>query len=382
MRYPHVKMNMMSIWNRLFGKTIRTSLHAGIENLEPRQLLSASPQVKTIIADNRGQATITFTAPLNPATVTSGTARIVTAGGDSLLNTADDVVATSTLQYSGDTLFITANLPAGTRYRVQLLSGGIFGTNGKALYGNTGHAAKGGNFDISTTSQSFFAHFLTIAGQINVALTANTPLTNANFNAYTNLGAWDNSFIQNNPLTSNGTHAHFILVGGTFVVNSAGNIELATSKTKIKNEPVNHNTLGTLGMYKLTAAQDSDPNNSATNTWFFNLNDNRKTLDSQNGGYAVFGQITDKQGRNTLNALDKFPVFNATNFITTSNATSAALNDTKHQLTNAQTQLPVINPTTITAANTISPANDLVTIYRVAMLMNLKATVKAGVQQV
>ena len=378
---PPVKNIKALIWNRMTGKSVKP-LSCKIETLEPRQLMSAAPRVSTILCDNRGQATLTFSAPLNAATVTSSTARILTAGADSLLNTADDVAATTSIQYTGNTMFLTANLPAGTRYRVQLLSGGIFGTNGKALYGNTAKGGRGGNYDTSTINQSFFAHFNTIAGQINVILTANTPITNANFNAYTNLGAWDNTFIQTNPVTANGAKAHFTLVGGTFHVNSSNQIELTTVKTKIKNEFANHNTLGTIAMQKLNSSQDSDPANSATNTWFFNLNDNRKTLDSQNGGYTVFGQITDKQGRNTLAALDRFSVFNATNFIDSSNATSGALTDTKHQLTTAIAQLPVINPATVTTNNTIHPESDLVTIYRVSMLMDTKPTIIAGTQQV
>jgi cyclophilin family peptidyl-prolyl cis-trans isomerase len=57
--------------------------------------------------------------------------------------------------------------------------------------------------------------------------------------------------------------------------------------------PVIHNTFGTLAM--ATIAGNS---NSAANAFFFNLADNSATLDSENGGYTVFGQVI--SGSNVL----------------------------------------------------------------------------------
>ena len=44
---------------------------------------------------------------------------------------------------------------------------------------------------------------------------------------------------------------------------------------------------GTIAMAKL-----ANDENSATSQWFFNMVDNSEALDTQNGGFTVFGQIT------------------------------------------------------------------------------------------
>ena len=57
--------------------------------------------------------------------------------------------------------------------------------------------------------------------------------------------------------------------------------------------PVIHNTFGTLAMAKLAGQPDS-----AANQFIFNLADNSSTLDHQDGGYTVFGQVI--SGSNVL----------------------------------------------------------------------------------
>lgn len=112
-----------------------------------------------------------------------------------------------------------------------------------------------------------------------------TPTTAANFLTYIEEGLFD------------GTIFHrlvpgFVLQGGGYTwpsVNQfqAGGVPLPIEKyAPIINEPGNLNLAGTLAMAKISG----DPN-SATSGWFVNLVDN-PDLDTQNGGFTVFGRVT------------------------------------------------------------------------------------------
>ena len=60
-----------------------------------------------------------------------------------------------------------------------------------------------------------------------------------------------------------------------------------TANGPVINEPGVSNTLGTTSRAK----QFPTTSNSATDEFFFNLGDNSSNLDSQNGGFTVFGQV-------------------------------------------------------------------------------------------
>ena len=117
-----------------------------------------------------------------------------------------------------------------------------------------------------------------------VELTDNTPLTNANFLSYVNSGAYDNSKIHRSV-------QNFVVQGGgfsapTLAADQPGSDPVAIPTTgTIQNEPGNANTRGTIAMAKLGGQPDS-----ASSQFFFNL-DNNSFLDSDNGGYTVFGEI-------------------------------------------------------------------------------------------
>ena len=108
---------------------------------------------------------------------------------------------------------------------------------------------------------------------------------------YVNKGAYTNSFIHRSARdTSNNP---FVIQGGGFRwQNAAPNLSPIPQDPPVENEFRVSNTRGTIAMAKLESAP-----NSATNQWFFNLRDtNAENLDNQNGGFTVFGKITDAAG--------------------------------------------------------------------------------------
>src|SRR5436305_3737218 len=114
-----------------------SSTPTAVEPLEGRTLLAAvGPHVASFVADNRGQAVLTFDQSLNASTVTSRTALIYTAGRDGKFGTRDDVAQRTAVSYGRGALTLTAPLRANTAYRVPLLRGGINVTHGLALAGN------------------------------------------------------------------------------------------------------------------------------------------------------------------------------------------------------------------------------------------------------
>ncbi len=133
------------------------------------------------------------------------------------------------------------------------------------------------------------------------------PLTTTNFLKYVNNGAYNSSLMHRLALDlSNG--APFVLQGGGYypsyqsepaplntslnpgaIVDLDGNLATAnpTVNNEYSNSPTRPNVAGTIAMAKLSG----DPN-SASNQFFFNLEDNSTALNqNNNGGFTVFGQV-------------------------------------------------------------------------------------------
>ena len=117
------------------------------------------------------------------------------------------------------------------------------------------------------------------------------PLTVANFQDYVDANAYRDSIIHR-------SIPGFVIQGGGFAPT-----DLVETNPIDENDPVTNefssnrsNTRGTIAMAKLGGDPDS-----ATNQWFFNLEDNSNNLDNQNGGFTVFGQVL---GQSDLDIID------------------------------------------------------------------------------
>ena len=112
-----------------------------------------------------------------------------------------------------------------------------------------------------------------------------TPNTVSNFLNYVNSGRFNGTLIHRSV-------EDFIIQGGSFSFNATDNqLDSVTTDSPVQNEFEISNTRGTVAMAKLGGDPDS-----ATSGWFVNLSDNgggAASLDTQNGGFTVFGRVID-----------------------------------------------------------------------------------------
>lgn len=146
--------------------------------------------------------------------------------------------------------------------------------------------------------------FSTNAGQFCMELfETHTPITTDNFINYVNSGAYTNGIFHRSV-------PGFVIQGGGYkIIESSSGKTLSAVSTfpPIKNEFKISNTRGTVAMAKI----GGNPN-SATSQWFINLADNSgppSQLDTQNGGFTVFGRII-FDGMNIIDAIEDLPVSN------------------------------------------------------------------------
>lgn len=138
---------------------------------------------------------------------------------------------------------------------------------------------------------------ITNMGDIDIELFDDvTPVTVANFIKYITDGNYRNTFIHRSV-------PGFIIQGGGFRIEGNSILPISTDPP-IVNEYSISNTRGTIAMAKL----GGDPN-SATSQWFFNLADNSANLDNVNGGFTVFGRITEP-GLTVMDAIANLTVYN------------------------------------------------------------------------
>src|SRR5947208_8271514 len=137
-------------------------------------------------------------------------------------------------------------------------------------------------------SAGILAQFRTVFGDIEVELLdQDKPVTVRNFIRYVQSGLFRDAIIHRCIPT-------FVIQGGGFFVGNRNttNAILAPIPTfgTITNEfavgRFFSNVYGTIAMAKA----GGDPN-SASSQWFFNLANNAANLDTQNGGFTVFGRV-------------------------------------------------------------------------------------------
>ncbi|HYD84598.1 MAG TPA: peptidylprolyl isomerase, partial [Opitutus sp.] len=140
--------------------------------------------------------------------------------------------------------------------------------------------------------------FDTSKGKFNVELfSADTPKTAANFVSYTRRGAYVNSFVHR-------TVNNFVIQGGGFVLNG-NSVDPIVTDPPIENEAKFSNTRGTIAMAKTPVGP-----HTATSQWFINLKNNATPLDTENGGYTVFGRVLGT-GMTVVDAIAAVPTYNA-----------------------------------------------------------------------
>lgn len=143
---------------------------------------------------------------------------------------------------------------------------------------------------------------------------AGAPVSVANFLNYVNDGDYVNSIIHRSV-------PDFIVQGGGFTVEEFQVEEIPTDPP-IVNEfsPERSNLRGTIAFAKLGGDPDS-----ATSQWFFNLGDNSANLDTQNGGFTVFGEVLSEADLAPVDAIANLPIFDGNGFFNQSAFTDLPL---------------------------------------------------------
>ena len=146
-----------------------------------------------------------------------------------------------------------------------------------------------------------------------------TPVTVSNFLKYVedvpgvDGGRYDGSFIHrklDNFVIQGGGYTYDQILGDFIYDSITGNYDGGLQKVQAFSPIVNEfsgsglsNIRGTIAMAKLSSGPDT-----ATSQWFINLADNSQSLDEQNGGFTVFGQVLDA-GMDAVDTIEATPDF-------------------------------------------------------------------------
>jgi peptidyl-prolyl cis-trans isomerase A (cyclophilin A) len=135
----------------------------------------------------------------------------------------------------------------------------------------------------SASTSATIVEFTTSQGSSKSSFKVNlhdetTPETVANFLKYVNDGDYNNTVVHR-------VEPGFVMQAGGFEFTGTLPLSPIATDSAIKNEPVYSNVRGTIAMAKVPGDKDS-----ATSQWFVNLSNN-SSLDTQNGGFTVFGEV-------------------------------------------------------------------------------------------
>ena len=195
------------------------------------------------------------------------------------------------------------------------------------------------SFVYSLTTNATVVEFETSEGNFYVNLfDSTTPKTVENFLIYVEEGAYTNNIVHR-------SIPNFIVQAGGFTFEGGFPLTSIESHAAIINEPVYSNVRGTIAM-----AKTSDNINSATNQWFFNLVNNSGNLDLQNGGFTVFGVVTD----NGMAVLDQIAAMGTCSDIPMSNYSST---DCANQTTPGSENFVTIYQITIVDSSNTTDSN-------------------------
>ncbi|WP_440053429.1 peptidylprolyl isomerase [Pseudoalteromonas sp. T1lg65] len=137
--------------------------------------------------------------------------------------------------------------------------------------------------------------FQTTKGSFQVNLyDQSTPKTVENFLKYVNSERYNDTLVHR-------AIPDFVVQGGGFNYDATDIFAGITIDKSVINEPKWSNVRGTIAM-----AKPENNANGATSQWFFNLTDNSKNLDTQNGGYAVFGEVVG-EGMSVIDDIAEVP---------------------------------------------------------------------------
>lgn len=186
------------------------------------------------------------------------------------------------------------------------------------------------------------ARVTTSLGAFDIILFPNsTPQTVDNFLDYTDAGEFDDSFFHRSP-------ANFVIQGGGYKHTTASGFTKVNKFDRVlPNEPGLSNVRGTVAMAKVGGLPDS-----ATSEWFVNVSDNSglpPALDTQNGGFTVFGRVP-AAGMVVVDQINDLPISNYT-------VTIGAANQFLESLpVNAPTAPPVLDPAQLVKITSVGPA--------------------------
>lgn len=194
------------------------------------------------------------------------------------------------------------------------------------------------------SSQATVVEFRTVMGNFEVNLfDETTPETVANFLSYVNSGAYAQNVVHRSA-------PGFIVQAGGFQYNNIL-FEAIPTGSPVNNEPELSNVRGTIAM-----AKQASNENSATSQWFFNLADNSGNLDTQNGGFTVFGQVLGN-GMDVIDAIASITRFNLGGAASEIPLRNYTLSDLTNEIQITDDNLVIITDIVVTDSTVVTNAD-------------------------